>query len=317
MIKVSVPAAITLLGDYAVFYGEPAIGLAVNQRLNLEVIPVKDMDFHIVDDFKLDNKKHPQISRAITKLWNTQQTPKYLEFKTQTEISQGAGLNSATPLTLAAVSALLGLKKQPTNLEIAKTVFELEHELYGISNPLEISVAVAGGAIFSDSKKTENFQWALNLEKNKVQWNLHKLDVQEFLIVVGSIKTASKPLEILGKARNYISKNSFAKDLMKELGTLSNLGLAALKKSDLKELGTLMNKTNNILTILGANPPEFQKLADSVKNQCYGVKLISSPTSIGLIALTKTPNEVAEAIKKAGGIAIVLKVSKDKLSISK
>ena len=79
-------------------------------------------------------------------------------------------------------------------------------------------------------------------------------------------------------------------------------------------LGSLMSKQQNLVTILGIYPPALKKLAEAAEDHSYGVALAGANGDV-IVALSSKPELVADNIEKAGGVAVITKVTKHGLTL--
>jgi len=68
-----------------------------------------------------------------------------------------------------------------------------------------------------------------------------------------------------------------------------------------------MNRNHALLTILGVNTKELQKLINAALKHAYGAKLTGAGGGGSIVALTDEPEKVCRAIIKAGGNPIVVR----------
>jgi mevalonate kinase len=86
-------------------------------------------------------------------------------------------------------------------------------------------------------------------------------------------------------------------------------GLSALRRGDLVEVGSLMNRNQAMLSILGVSTKELKKLLEAATPLSYGAKITGAGGGGSMIALTDEPDRVAEAIKARGGVPYRVNVS--------
>jgi len=110
----SAPAKLILTGEHAVVYGYPAIAMAINKRLKLEVV---------INENKLD-------------------------WKINSEIPVRCGLGSSAALSVTQAALLLYLKTKKINKELINEIsFNLEKIHHGKPSGIDNTVAVYGGII--------------------------------------------------------------------------------------------------------------------------------------------------------------------------
>jgi mevalonate kinase len=304
MVLVSAPGKIILMGEQILFGGHSALGVAIDLRLRVETVPA---EFYIVDGFKMTGGRHPYTMTAIDRLWE-QDTP--IEFKISSSIPSGLGMGSSTALSVATVAALLNEQEGITTERIAKESFEVELGVEGAANPLDATVVAYGGAVLATEKPpSQKVLWRVHHDNRN--WHLAKVDVPDIILVFGLSPRKTKSSEILSKVQRFIEKSGFAKDILKELETLTERGVSALTEQNLEKFGQLMDKGHKLLNILGMNTPHLQKMVDATRKHSYGAKVSAYSGGNAIVALTDKPEKVVSAIEGVGGSAIVTRLARN------
>ena len=96
---------------------------------------------------------------------------------------------------------------------------------------------------------------------------------------------------------------------MIEMGNLVKSGVEHLKGGDFEQIGSLMKKNQNLLTILGVYPRQLRSLVEAAELDSYGVSVIGEDGNM-ILALPKDPVRVLERIVDAGGEAIIANLSR-------
>ena len=63
----SAPGKCILFGEHAVVYGEPAVAVALEQRLSVRMSPSKSWS---VNGSELSTKRHPHVHHMVNELWS-------------------------------------------------------------------------------------------------------------------------------------------------------------------------------------------------------------------------------------------------------
>jgi mevalonate kinase len=132
-----------------------------------------------------------------------------------------------------------------------------------------------------------------------------KKDIQNS---VYNILFENNPDSIPNRMGRFISKSGFAKDNLKELGKIVNSGIEHLQAGRLEELGKLMDKQQNILTIMGVYPTELKKLVKAAAQDSYGISVVGTNDN-AILCLAKDPDMAIQKLEEAGGEAIKLNIS--------
>ncbi len=301
MVLASAPAKVILFGEHAVVYGEPAIAIAIDLRTTVAIAPGKRFT---VNGRPLNDRFHRYIKNAIEKLWDGEP----LEMIIYSSVPSSSGMGSSASITVATVSAILHMKNQLSEEEVARKSFEIEYITQGRASPIDTSTVTHGNGILILREKRENFLW--KIEKNGVSWYIHHIDVPRLKLVVGFSGIKGNTALMVDKVRRFYSWNSFAREVIKEIGDITMKAVTALKEGDYEEIGKLMNRNNQLLTILGVSHPKLRKMIRDAMKYSYGVKITGAGGGGSIIALTDEQDEVAKAIERVGGKAYKVEISR-------
>ncbi len=296
MVTCSAPGKVILFGEHAVVYGKPAIAVAVDRRLYCTV-EKNNSDITEVNGYPINETHHGYILEAMKAL-GVEET---LSIKTSSHLQSGAGLGSSAAVTIAALGALHGfMGETPSEELIARQGFDIECGVQGSASPIDTSTSTHGGAVILSNRKIKNFLW--HIEKEGTFWNIHEGFVPNLNIVVGytGVHAATPPL--VGKVSNFYNRNTFARDIVDEIGEVVEAGRSALERGDLVQVGNLMDRNHKLLKILGVSHPKLDSLVKVSRKYSYGAKLTGAGGGGSMIAITDDPDKVSEAISKRGGI---------------
>lgn len=308
MIISSAPGKVILLGEHAVLYGEPCLSTAIDLRTDVQAV-VKGHHFRVNSSF-MDSWHHTYIKSAVDQFWDG--AP--IHFKTRSNLLSAAGIGSSAALTVGTVACLSQLQGGWSLEEIAKKSFEVEYTVQGGGSPNDTSASTFGSGIMISNKKESNLIWSTHKEKR--QWYIHHVDIPLMTLVIGNTGIKSKTPIQIKKVRKFVTHSGFARDLIKQIGSLVEKGLEALIDEDFSTFGEYMNKNQNILHTMGASSLELQKMIDvSLKAGAYGAKLTGAGGGGSIIALTDTPQEVCQAIQEIGGLSLAVKTTKEGVTI--
>ena len=222
MALVSAPAKILLIGENILFGGGPALAIALDLRLKVETKPA---ELYAVDGFKMTGGRHPYTMKAIDRLWDTD-TP--IEFTINSNIPSGLGLGSSTALTVATVANLLEGKEDVSHERIARESYEIEAQVSGQANPLDSTVVTNGGAVVCAEKSDRKAAiWRTHAEDR--DWHFFTAKVPDIILVLGIVPRRYKSAEAIDKVERFKAKSGFAKDIIKELGSLTEPAVFCLE----------------------------------------------------------------------------------------
>lgn len=300
MLESSSPAKAILFGEHAVVYGRPALALALDRRISVRA---RESSSFTVDGQTLRARKHRYVRWTLENMWEGGP----LEFRTASNIPSASGLGSSAALSCSVVAIIRHLMGEWSERRGALDSFEVEYNVQGRASPTDTSCSTHGNGILVSFEPLDDLLWTIS--KGGTTWHIHHVTPPELELVVGYTKKPSiTPIQV-NKVRDFYSRSGFARETIDEIGALVSEGLAALKRNDRVELGELMDRNHSLLSILGVNSNELQKLKDAAAPFSYGVKLTGAGGGGSIIALTDRPERTADAIKRRGGIPYIVKTT--------
>jgi mevalonate kinase len=299
MVTASAPGKIILLGEHAVVFGQTAISVAVDLRLRCNVEP---SDKYMLNGQQHSLRGHPYLCGAIRSYWKGGP----LSVLTESDFPSGSGIGSSAAVTTSFLAALRALQgKVPDEEWVARSAFEIESLAQGRASPIDTSTSAHGKAIIIDAKERENMLW--HIKRDTREWYIHDCPVPEMTLVIGFTGISAPTGPLVAKVKRYADKNTFAREIIAEIGDISRDGITCLKDNDRERLGRLMVRDHKLLAILGVSCNELDKFINAVLPFSYGAKLTGAGGGGSMIALTDHPAHVAEIIKNKGGTPFIVK----------
>ncbi len=283
----SAPGKIYLFGEHAVVYGEPAIACAIELRTRVtarssQVISISSD----IGTTGLDFDIHPYVSAAIKKLG----TPN-VSIEVTSQLPVGSGLGSSAAVTIATLAAInLEFRLGHSDEEIAGMGHDIEKEVQGAASPTDTFVSTFGGVVEIPSRK--------------------KLPLFDCGIVIGNTNKGASPKKTAKLVKQVAQLREkypgSINPIIKTIGSLSKNGENLLAKKDYNSLGKLMNVNHGLLDALGVGTAELSSLVYAARDAgAYGAKITGAGGGGCMVALTDSPGEVAAAIERVGGQAII------------
>lgn len=294
---VSAPGKVILLGEHAVVFGKPAIALSIGLRARCVVTPSSRFT---INGHSLHEQAGSYIVMAVRENWNG--GPLALEIDSQ--IPSGSGLGSSAAVTVATLGALQRLSGNVDERTVALRAFDVESNVQGRASPIDTSVSVHGRGIFISSEKGPDLLW--EIERDTRRWFIHDCKVPDMTLVIGFTGHKAPTGPLVAKVKRYVDRTRFAREIIDEIGELTLDGMNRMRAGDIEGLGRLMKRDHDLLTILGVCTPPLRKLVEASLPHSYGAKLTGAGGGGSMIALTDTPEKVAEAIRARGGTPFIV-----------
>jgi mevalonate kinase len=313
MVKVSAPGKIILFGEHAVVYGECALAIAIDLRITVDAAPA-GTDKFTVNGYELNEARHKYMKCAVERFWHGEP----LRFILHSELPTASGLGSSAALTTATLGALCAIEDDFAEEKIAKRGFEVEYEVQGSASPIDTTTSTHGsGILVAGEALGEGLLWSISrrIKGKETKWFMHECTLPDLTFVIGDTKIPSNTGEQVAKVRQFVEGSPYARDIIKEIGELVLEGVKALEDEDFSKIGSLMNDNHRLLSLLGVNTPQLQRLVSAALPYAYGAKLTGAGGGGSIIALTEDPESAANSIIKSGGRVYIVKMSRRGVAI--
>jgi len=314
----SAPGKITLYGEHAVVYGEPALVASIDKRVYVTCIPRSDKKYRIsalnlqVPGIIVTYSKEGEIiletdyGKVLSAISYVNEGLKIVseyigEYKgadviVESTMPVGAGLGTSAAVTVATIAAYakaLGhdLKKE----EIAKLAWQTEKKVQGLASPMDTTISTFGGIIYIKYSGSN-----VHMEPVKING--------EIPLIIGYVEREAKTKDLVQKVYNLKCKHpEIVETIIKTIGSLVEDARKALHEGDLVRAGELMNINQGLLEALGVSTRKLNELVYAARAMgALGSKLSGAGGGGSMIALAskeKIP-EVSSAIRILGGKVI-------------
>ena len=289
--ETSSPAKVILLGEHAVVFGQPAVSVAVGLRLRCQI---RSATASSLNGQLLTPEGYSYVSACLAKR-NAPPTA----VSTFSDFPSGSGLGSSAAVTSALLAALAETQGGMDEVTVAREAFEVECEVQGRASPIDTSTCTHGGGILVKREPGEGLLWEMSLDRRR--WCVHDLKVPRMTLVIGFTGKSAPTGPLVAKVKRYVDHCTFARDIIEEIGQLTDDGVEQLKKGDIEALGRNMTRDHKLLGILGVSTRELDKLVAAVLPHSYGAKLTGAGGGGSMVALTDRPETVVDIIRSKGG----------------
>lgn len=297
MLRCSAPGKLILFGEHAVVFGEPALATAINLRTHVSGRYSSEPK---INGRPLAEERDSYVRTAMNNIW----TGEPLDLTIKSDLPSASGMGSSAAVTVATLGFLTSLQDDFSKEYIARKAFEVEYEVQGRASPIDTTTSSEGRAVFLKKDMDKDFLW--KIEKGKNKWFLHVRDIPKMKIVVGNTGIKARTGPLVEQVREFVQKDSLAREIVMEIGKITLEGVKALGDQDLERVGKLMTRNHNLLGALGVGHRLLDEYVSAALPLSYGAKLTGAGGGGSMIALTDRPAEVSERIAKLGGRTLIV-----------
>jgi mevalonate kinase len=309
----SAPGKCILFGEHAVVYGQPAVAVALEQRLQVTMLPAGSWS---VDGSPLNPQKHPHIVMLRDRFLNEDHQPMAVHI--QADLPRASGLGSSAALSAAMSAALAtmgtdGVELDSEHLSEAAHLAEA-HAQQGRASPMDTSTSVEGGVVVLSNQRESAAEWAytrrLRTPEGERTWEVHRLlpPQDEVYLVLGNTGVHAPTGQQVAMVAEALAAAPERVNEIEAIGAVARRGLAALVKGDYDAVGHAMSENHLLLRGLGVSSPELETLIQAALPTSLGVKLTGAGGGGCMVALTRHPKQTSESIELAGGRTLVSRI---------
>jgi len=327
-VTVSVPGKVSLFGEHAVVYGEPALVAAIGKRLTVSVegrsdrlIKISAMDLQVPGVVLTFSEESPElivetdygkivgavgyVRKAIEIASECLGKRGGVNVTIRSEMPVGAGLGTSAAVAVGTVAAYALLMEEELPLgEIARLAHQTELAVQGLASPMDTSVATYGGVLYI---------------RPSAQQTIEKLPITCPLpMVVGYSEREFRTSDLVKKVRALREAYpDIISPTLQSIGRISERAKGALASGDLDSLGRLMNINHGLLDSLGVSSKSLNDMVYSARFAgAIGSKMTGGGGGGCMIALCPDREvEVSTAIRIVGGVPFRATVSEQGLKV--
>ena len=300
-IKAFAPGKIILFGEHTVVYKKPAIAVAIDRGVNVELIPRNDdnitLKLDLIDyykksqlvnkklNYKIDSQKK-MITDYIYEVINLFEFEKGFDLTVDIKMYLGAGLGSSAAVTVSTLKAVsLYVNKQIDKKTIAQTAREIEIKIQGAASPIDTSMSTYGGIIFIDE----------NSKLNRIDFNM------KLPLIVSNCEISGNTGKLVESVRlKYEKYPTIVGNIFKAMEQIAIDAKVALEKGNSELIGDLMNINQGLLDAIGVNTTELSDMVYKAREYgAKGSKLTGSGGGGCIIAYTpENSDEIYKQLRK-------------------
>lgn len=294
-VRASAPGRAMLFGEHAAASGFAAVAVAAEPRT---VCSAQLAPRFMVNGEDLDPSRHGLVRAAVLHGWHDMDRP--LAVTLDGGMPPGMGGDAAA--VVACLGAMSMLDDHMIYEHVARSAFQALCEAGLCADPLDSSASTHGGMVAISARDGGEPLWSMRTEE--ITWHVRDIGAPPAGLVLGFLP-APGPGDSRARVARYCGRNSFARDIVRDIGAASEDGMDALEAGDIPGAGDAMNRSQRLLANLGASTPALDRLISAVSRHSHGAKL-SGYSGDAIVALAREPEKARATIEAAGGRAFLL-----------
>ncbi|MEC8913676.1 MAG: hypothetical protein VYA52_00420, partial [Candidatus Thermoplasmatota archaeon] len=240
-----------------------------------------------------------------------------LRMEVNSGLFSAAGLGSSAALSNAMGAALHSHTKpgEPIDrVELARMGHSAEARAQqGRASPTDTATSALGGCVVVSGEQVEGtrhvFDASLSTPEGDRSWSVNVVDLpsdmEEAWLVIGFTGEVSPTGRMVAGVAQLLKEKPELETEMDAIATITRAGLTALSVGNLDAVGMAMDACHEKLQLLGVSSPSLEALVEAARPHALGAKLTGAGGGGCMVALTREPQRVAEAIEVAGGRSLI------------
>jgi len=308
-VSASAPGKCILFGEHAVVYGYPAISVGIQihskciiEKINTDKILLDIINFNRYYKFENQHQMKLKLSPKNKLIHNGMQIMsdilgerlKGIKISISSDLISGAGLGSSASISVAFISAFNEYYKLDMNKdEISNLAFEMEKSVHNTPSGIDNTTCTFGNILYFKKKRYKTLKIPTDFE---------------ILITYTGIK--HKTGNVVEKIRKLKQENpKLVEEIFSKIGELTKSAKNELEKGNIKEVGILMNKNQELLSSLNISNSlidEINRIA--IENNAYGSKLTGAGLGGCVITIGPNINHLLPIFRKLGYYGFITKI---------
>lgn len=305
-VYVSAPGKVTLFGEHAVVYGQPAIVASIDKRVHVYaearsdgvitieardlrapgvIVTYREGEVTVETDYGLVLPAIAYLNKAVEIVSKYLGSKHGVKLVVRSEMPVGAGLGTSAAVAVATVTAYAySGGYELTREEIAKLGWEVEKAVQGVASPMDTSIATYGGFL------------KIRFSGDSVERSYLKID-NNLPILLSYVEREFRTRDMVLMVRERVSKYPHLYGRIVELiGNVVHEAEKALIEFDLSRLGELMNLNHGLLDALGVSTRRLNEVVYAARSSgALGAKLTGAGG--GGCAIALSPPEKLDTVE--------------------
>lgn len=297
----SAPCKVILFGEHFVVYNKPAILVAIDKRIYVNVsirsdtkFVINNKDIHdeisINKIMELDSTKYNRLSHPIfLTAYNTLRrfdSRVGLDIKIDSQVPFGSGLGTSAAVSAALIASISNLFDSFNKHQIFLQTLEAEKLIHSTPSGADPAICITGGVIMFRKTK-EPDMLIMPLECN---------DIRLIVIYSGEHRIAG---DIINNVKRIKDDNPKLFEMFANKSEEITLdAVQALRNRDYNNLGALMLRNHELLKSLGVSTRKLDEIVEkAMENGALGAKMTGAGGGGSVIAIAEDVNRLLDTFK--------------------
>ncbi|MBR0471084.1 MAG: mevalonate kinase [Methanosphaera sp.] len=260
-IEAFAPGKVILFGEHSVVHKKPAIAVAINRGVNIELTSRTDNTVQInvplinySSQSKLVNKKliyelddqNKMITDYIYEVINLFEFEKGFNLTVDIKMYLGAGLGSSAAVTVSCMKALSILAgKEMDKNTIAHEARNIEIKIQGAASPIDTSMSTYGGIIYINEE----------FELERINFDM------DLPLVISNCELTGNTGKLVESVRQkYVKYPQVVGNIFNAMQEVAKGAKNALEEGNSELIGDYMNLNQGLLDSIGVNTQELSDM---------------------------------------------------------
>ena len=270
LFRASAPGSLMLMGEHAVLEGHHALVCAIDKRMTVIVSPRSDKEITITSALGYLETNLTNLTITLpfqfvcaVLIFFKKHLRNGCDIKIESEFSSTIGFASSSAVTVALLSALSMWCDVPySEVNLMHHARKIIRSVQGLGSGADVAACVMGGMVAYRMRPFYAEKLAM----------LYPISV-----VYSGYKTPT--VDVVKQVTQRFSQNKkLYQHICRAINTCVLEGIHAVKKSDWKQFGLIMNTQQGLMDALGVNSPRLADIVDQLREQpdILGAKISGS-----------------------------------------
>ncbi len=305
VLRAFAPGKLLLFGEHAAVYGHPAVGMAIDRGITVEIEPAAEWSFEPMPG--VGDGAFAGLPRHLERvLAGETHTRGHVHIHSRLPLSAGFGSSAAFCAALAA-AAIPAVRDEPH--KTWRIAHEIERFFHGTPSGIDTGLSVLGGTQLFLFDKGPGA-----LPTNR------PLPSMRATVLMGSVPRTGSTRELVGTIRERVKNgDSLVIDRLERLGAIAEAAGDALGagKAEAAILGKLADRAHSLIKSLDLSTGAVEAILDAARSAgATGGKISGAGGGGAFYALFSSPGDAEAGLPSMRSAALLSGVDPERLFLS-